>query len=47
MPPQNQLQPGRSMTYDVAFSTTTNSGEAQVDVTPSFDHDAAVFTGTL
>lgn len=46
-PPQNQLQPGRSLTYEVAFSTTTNSGEAQVDVTPSFDHEAAVFTGTL
>ncbi|MEJ2888773.1 hypothetical protein [Actinomycetospora aeridis] len=46
-PPQNQLQPGRSMTYEVAFSTTTNSGEAQVDVTPSFDHEAAVFTGDL
>lgn len=46
-PPQNQLQPGRSMTYDVAFSTTANSGEAQVDVTPSFGHDPAVFTGTL
>jgi hypothetical protein len=46
-PPQNQLQPGRSMTYEVAFSTTTNSGEAQVDVTPSFTHEAAVFTGDL
>ncbi|GLZ45946.1 hypothetical protein Acsp06_21310 [Actinomycetospora sp. NBRC 106375] len=45
--PQNQLQPGRSLTYDVAFSTTANSGEAQVDVTPSFSHDPAVFTGTL
>ncbi|GAA4884557.1 hypothetical protein [Actinomycetospora straminea] len=46
-PPQNQLQPGRTMTYEVAFSTTTNSGEAQVDITPSFDHEPAVFTGTL
>lgn len=47
MPPQNQLQPGRSLTYEVAFSTTANSGEAQVDVVPSFSHDHAVFTGTL
>ncbi|MEJ2862746.1 DUF4190 domain-containing protein [Actinomycetospora flava] len=47
MAPQNQLQPGRSMTYDVAFSTTADSGEAQVDVVPSFDHEHAVFTGTL
>jgi hypothetical protein len=45
--PQTMLQPGRSMTYDVAFSTATNSGEAQVDVTPSFDYQHAVFTGTL
>ena len=45
--PQNQLQPGRSMTYEVAFSTTADSGEAQVDVVPSFSHDHAVFTGTL
>jgi hypothetical protein len=45
--PHNQLQPGRSLTYDVAFSTTANSGEAQVDVVPSFQHDHAVFTGTL
>ena len=47
LPPQNQLQPGRSLTYDVAFSTTTDSGEAQVDVTPSFGHEPAVFTGNL
>jgi len=47
LPPQNQLQPGRSLTYDVAFSTTTDSGEAQVDVVPSFDHEHAVFTGSL
>lgn len=47
LPPQNQLQPGRSLTYDVAFSTTGNSGEAQVDVVPSFSHDHAVFTGDL
>ena len=46
-PPRNQLQPGRSTTYEVAFSTPTNSGEAQVDITPSFDHEPAVFTGTL
>ena len=45
--PQNQLQPGRSLTYELAFSTTANSGEAQVDVTPSFGHDPAVFTGNL
>jgi hypothetical protein len=45
--PQNQLQPGRSMTYEVAFSTTADSGEAQVDVVPSFQHEHAVFTGTL
>ena len=45
--PQTMLQPGRTMTYDVAFSTTTNRGEAQVDVTPSFDYQHAVFTGTL
>jgi hypothetical protein len=45
--PQNQLQPGRSMTYKVAFSTTANTGEAQVDVVPSFQHEHAVFTGTL
>ena len=47
LPPQNQLQPGRSLTYDVAFSTTTDAGEAQVDVVPSFDHEHAVFTGSL
>jgi hypothetical protein len=46
LPPQNQLQPGRSLTYDVAFSTTTDAGEAQVDVVPSFDHEHAVFTGS-
>jgi hypothetical protein len=45
--PQNQLQPGRSLTYELAFSTTAASGEAQVDVVPSFSHDHAVFTGTL
>ena len=45
--PQNQLQPGRSLTYELAFSTTADSGEAQVDVVPSFSHDHAVFTGTL
>lgn len=45
--PQSQLQPGRSMTYETAFSTTADSGEAQVDVVPSFSHDHAVFTGTL
>ncbi|HSK61745.1 MAG TPA: hypothetical protein VK935_22105 [Actinomycetospora sp.] len=47
LPPQSQLQPGRSLTYEVAFSTTADSGEAQVDVVPSFSHDHAVFTGTL
>jgi hypothetical protein len=47
LPPQNQLQPGRSLTYDVAFSTTTDTGEAQVDVTPSFGYEPAVFTGNL
>ena len=47
LPPQNQLQPGRSLTYDVAFSTTTDAGEAQVDVVPSFDHEHAVFIGSL
>ncbi|GAA4932527.1 hypothetical protein EV188_103752 [Actinomycetospora succinea] len=46
-PPQNQLQPGRSLTYELAFSTAANTGEAQVDVTPSFSHDPAVFTGNL
>jgi len=47
LPPQSQLQPGRSLTYEVAFSTTADNGEAQVDVVPSFTHDHAVFTGTL
>jgi hypothetical protein len=47
LPPQSRLQPGRSLTYEVAFSTTADSGEAQVDVVPSFSHDHAVFTGTL
>jgi uncharacterized protein affecting Mg2+/Co2+ transport len=47
LPPQSRLQPGRSLTYEVAFSTTTDSGEAQVDVVPSFSHDHAVFTGNL
>ena len=44
--PPRMLQPGKKLTSKIVFSIPHDeAGEIQVEVTPSFQQDTAVFTG--
>lgn len=46
-PPQGVILPGNSITFPVALSIGKEPGALQVDVTPGFLSDPAVFTGNI
>ena len=45
--PSTSLLPGRSVTFQSAFSLAAGSGELQVDARPGFDYESISFTGPL